>query len=252
MVLVTGAGQGLGRAIALAFAAHGCRVAICGRNQEKLEAVAEEICGLGSQAVALKCDVTQKEQVSFLEREVERRFSPVNVLINNAGLAVAAPFLKMDDRLWDEVLKVNLAGTYYCCKAFLPSMVASRWGRIINVASTVAKVAYPYTAAYATSKHAVLGLTRALAAEFARSGVTVNAICPGYIDTELTYKNARSIAEKTGRSTEEIVNSFKATCPQNRLIAPEEVARLAVTLASESTVGITGQAINVDGGAVMA
>ncbi len=151
----------------------------------------------------------------------------------------------------EEVLRANLTGTYLCCKVFLPSMVASGWGRIINIASTVAKVSYSHIAAYATSKHAVLGLTRSLAVEFARSGVTVNAICPGYIDTELTHKNIGLMAEKTGKSLEDVLKSFTATSPQHRLIAPEEVARLALTLASESALGITGQAINVDGGAVM-
>ncbi len=252
VVLVTGGGQGLGRAIALAFGAQGCRVVVTGRNQETLDSAAEETRRLGAEALALRCDVTQREQVESLEHEIKRRFGTVQVLVNNAGLALAVAFLKMDDRLWEEVLKVNLTGTYYCCKVFLPSMAASGWGRIINIASTVAKVAYSHIAAYATSKHAVLGLTRALAVEFARSGVTVNAICPGYIDTELTRHNASLMAEKTGKNVEDVLKSFKATSPQNRLIAPDEVARLAVVLASESALGITGQAINVDGGAVMA
>ena len=252
VVLVTGSGKGLGRAIALAFGAHKCRLALCGRNLPTLENAAEEARALGAEAIAVTCDVTRREQVEFLEREIERQFGPVQILVNNAGMAVAAAFLKMDDRLWDEVLRVNLTGTYYCSKVFLPSMVAAGWGRIINIASTVAKVAYSHIAAYATSKHAVLGLTRALAVEFAKSGVTVNAICPGYIDTELTHENAGTMAQKTGRSAEDVLKSFKATSPQDRLIAPEEVAQLAVLLACESARGITGQAINVDGGAVMA
>ncbi len=251
VVLVTGGGQGLGRAIAEAFAGCRCRVVVTGRHQETLDAVAEEIRRLGAESFPLQCDVTRREQVELLEQEIKRRFGAVQVLVNNAGIALAAGFLKMDDRLWEDVLRVNLTGTYFCCKVFLPSMVASGWGRIINIASTVAKVAYSHIAAYATSKHAVLGLTRALAVEFARSGVTVNAICPGYIDTELTRKNIGLMAEKTGKSFEEVLKSFTATSPQRRLIAPDEVACLAVMLASESALGITGQAINVDGGTVM-
>lgn len=251
VALITGGGQGLGRAIALAFAAQGSHVVVSGRHQETLDAVAEEIRRLGAESLALKCDVTQRAEVESVERQIKERFGSVQVLINNAGMALAVGFLKMDDRLWDEVLRANLTGTYLCCKVFLPSMVASGWGRIINIASTVAKVSYSHIAAYATSKHAVLGLTRSLAVEFARSGVTVNAICPGYIDTELTQKNIGLMAEKTGKSLEEVLKSFTATSPQHRLIAPEEVARLALTLASESALGITGQAINVDGGAVM-
>jgi NAD(P)-dependent dehydrogenase (short-subunit alcohol dehydrogenase family) len=158
----------------------------------------------------------------------------------------------MDDQLWEEVMKINLMGAYYCCKIFLPGMIASGWGRIINIASTVAKVAYPYVSAYTASKHGLLGLTRALAVEMARTGVTVNAICPGYVDTELTLNNARLMAERTGKSVEKVLELFRSTSPQNRLIAPEEVADLAVMLASNSAGAITGQAINVDGGAVMA
>ncbi|MCH8055750.1 MAG: SDR family oxidoreductase [Deltaproteobacteria bacterium] len=250
-VLVTGGSRGIGRSIALAFAALGSRVIITGRTQSTLNTVAEEIRRLGGETVPLTCDVTRKEDVETLEHEITGRVGTVQVLINNAGIAPAVSFLEMDDRLWEEVLKVNLTGTYYCCKVFLPGMIASEWGRIINIASTVAKVAYSHISAYTASKHAVLGLTRALAVEMARSGVTVNAVCPGYVDTDLTLNNARLMAEKMGKGVEEILKFFKGTSPQNRLIAPEEVARLAVMLASDSAKGITGQAINIDGGAVM-
>lgn len=250
-VLVTGGSRGIGRSIALAFAALGSHVIITGRTQATLNTVAEEIRRLGGETVPLTCDVTRKEDVEALEHEITSRVGTVQVLINNAGIAPAVSFLEMDDRLWEEVLKVNLTGTYYCCKVFLPGMIASEWGRIINIASTVAKVAYSHISAYTVSKHAVLGLTRALAVEMARSGVTVNAVCPGYVDTDLTLNNARLMAEKMGKRVEEILKFFKGTSPQNRLIAPEEVTRLAVMLASDSAKGITGQAINIDGGAVM-
>lgn len=251
IVLVTGSSRGIGRSIALAFAHRGARVVLLGRTEEALKAVAAEISNHGNQALPLTCDVGRREEVQALAQQIKSQLGTVQILINNAGLAPAVSFVEMEDSLWDEVLKVNLTGTYNCCKLFLPDMLAARWGRIINIASTVSKVAYPHTSAYTSSKHAVLGLTRALAVETARLGVTVNAICPGYVDTELTLKNARLMAEKTGKGLDEVLKVFKRSSPQNRLIAPEEVADVAVMLASETTKGITGQAINVDGGAVM-
>lgn len=251
IVLVTGGGRGIGRAIALAFAAHGSHVALTGRTQASLDAVAQEIQGLGGKALPLTCDVTKKQELEAAKSKIRNQFGPVQILVNNAGMAPAAGFLEMPDELWEEVLKVNLTGTYYCCKLFLPEMVAAKWGRIINIASIVAKVAYSHTSAYTTSKHAVLGLTRVLALEMARSGVTVNAICPGYVETEMTLNNARLMAEKTGKKLEEALGLFAGNSPQKRLIAPEEVAELAVMLASRAAGGITGQAINIDGGAVM-
>ncbi|HWP58580.1 MAG TPA: SDR family NAD(P)-dependent oxidoreductase [Candidatus Acidoferrales bacterium] len=251
IVLVTGGGRGIGRAIALAFAAEGSRVAITGRTQAALGQVADEIRKRGAEALARPCDITDKRAVEELQHDVESQFGPVQILVNNAGIAPAAGFLEMEDSLWEKVLRVNLTGTYNCCKVFLPKMVASGWGRIINIASTVAKVAYSHISAYATSKHAVLGLTRSLAVEVAKSGVTVNAICPGYVDTETTRENARLMADKRGKSLDEALDIFRATSPQRRLIDPQEVASLAVVLASETAKGITGQAINVDGGAVM-
>jgi NAD(P)-dependent dehydrogenase (short-subunit alcohol dehydrogenase family) len=172
--------------------------------------------------------------------------------VNNVGVAPAAGFLEMPDSLWDEVMRVNVSSAYNCCKAFLPAMVGARWGRIINIASTVARVAYPGISAYATSKHAILGLTRSLAIESARSGVTVNAVCPGYVNTELTRENAQRLAEKRGQSLDEALTLMAASCPQRRLIEPEEVAYVTLMLASDRARGITGQAIQVDGGAVMA
>ncbi len=251
IVLVTGGSRGIGRSIALAFAAHGSHVVLTGRTQATLDSVADEIQHLGGKALPLTCDVSKKQEVEAVKERVNKQLGPVQVLINNAGIAPAASFLEMPDHLWEEVLRVNLSGTYNCCKVFLPEMIATKWGRIINIASIVAKVAYSHTSAYTTSKHAVLGLTRALALEMARSGVTVNAICPGYVETELTLNNARLMAEKSGRGVEEALRLFMGSSPQNRLIAPEEVAELAVMLASKAADGITGQAINIDGGAVM-
>lgn len=251
IVLVTGASRGIGRAIALAFADAGSRVALAGRSQGTLAEVATEIDRRGGAPLAIACDVTQQPEVADLKHAIAERFGPVQILVNNIGMAPAAGFLEMEDSLWEEVLRVNLTSTYRCCKAFLGEMVAARWGRIINIASTVAKVAYPHISAYATSKHAVLGLTRSLALESAKFGVTVNAVCPGYVNTELTRQNAQRMARNLGKSVDEALDLFRSSCPQRRLIEPEEVASLTVMLASGSAGGITGQAINVDGGAVM-
>jgi NAD(P)-dependent dehydrogenase (short-subunit alcohol dehydrogenase family) len=252
VVLITGGGSGIGRAMALAFGSQRSRVAITGRTQAKLDTVAEEIDQAGAEAFARTCDVTQKTEVEKLSQEISARFGAVQILVNNAGIAPAAGFLEMEDSLWEEVLRTNLNGTYNCCKVFLPGMVAAKWGRIVNVASTVAKVAYSHISAYVTSKHAVLGLTRALAVETAKLGITVNAVCPGYVDTRLTERNALSMAQKRGMPVEEGLKKLASTSPQRRLIEPEEVANLTLMLASDSASGITGQAINVDGGAVMA
>jgi NAD(P)-dependent dehydrogenase (short-subunit alcohol dehydrogenase family) len=252
VVLITGASGGIGQALAAEFARSGAVVVISSRNGDKLRALAERLHSDGGRALPLRCDVGDKKQVDMLGGTITERVGTVQILINNAGIAPAVSFLEMDDRVWDEVLRVNLTGTYNCCKAFLPGMIARGWGRIINIASTTAKVAYSHVSAYATSKHGVLGLTRALALETAKLGVTVNAICPGYVETELTRENARRMAEKTGKKTDDVLRLFADSSPQKRLIAPGEVAALALMLASEKAGGITGQAINVDGGAVMA
>jgi NAD(P)-dependent dehydrogenase (short-subunit alcohol dehydrogenase family) len=252
VVLVTGGGGGLGRVLARTFASAGCAVAICGRNQKSLESSTAEISRLdGSSVRHFLCDVTKRADVERLSGEIRRQLGVVQVLINNAGVARAAGFLEMSDDLWEEILQTNLTGAYNCCKVFLGGMLQAGWGRIINIASTTAKVGYPYVTAYTASKHGLLGLTRSLALETARRGVTVNAICPGYLNNELTRENARRMAERTGKSTEDVIALFAASAPQNRLIEPEEVASLALLLAGEKSAAITGQAINVDGGAVM-
>jgi len=251
-VLVTGAGRGIGKAIALAFAAEKNRVVITGRTAAALEEVAAEIRATGAEVLASTCDVTDKPQVKNLQHNIERHFGAVQILVNNVGIAPAAGFLDMPDNLWDEVMRVNISAAYNCCKTFLSAMIDARWGRVVNIASTVARVAYPGISAYATSKHAILGLTRSLAIETARSGVTVNAVCPGYVNTELTRENAQRLAEKRGQSLDEALALMAASCPQRRLIEPEEVAYVTLMLASDRARGITGQAIQVDGGAVMA
>ncbi len=251
VALVTGGGKGIGKAIAAAFAANGARPVITGRNRATLEMAAEEIGRGGSAVLALACDVRRRTDVADLKREIAGRFGTVDILVNNAGIAPAAPFLDMEDGVWEETLSINVGGAYNCCKAFLPGMVAARWGRIINIGSTVCKIAYPNISAYVTSKHALLGLTRALAVETARFGVTVNVLCPGYVDTGLTRENAHRLAAGRGFSDEQALDIFKNSSPQKRLIDSDEVAAVALMLAAEAGRGITGQAINIDGGAVM-
>ena len=251
IVVVTGASRGLGLELARAFALDGCRVAMAGRDQRALQDAAEKIAALGARTLPFTCDVTRREEVEKLAERITTVWEPAQILINNAGIARAMRFIDMSDELWHDILAVNLTGAYNCCKVFLPKMVEAKWGRIINIASTTAKVGYPYVSAYTASKHGLLGLTRSLALETAQQGVTVNAICPGYIDDERTRENARAMAEKTGKTLDDIIKLFAASAPQNRLIAPAEVASLAVLIASERLGGMTGQALNVDGGAVM-
>jgi NAD(P)-dependent dehydrogenase (short-subunit alcohol dehydrogenase family) len=251
IVLVTGASGGLGAALARGFARQGYRVAICARRREKLQALADAMVQDGAQALAIVCDVTDREAVKNLGAEIATRWGVVQILVNNAGIARAGSFSDMLDKEWDETIETNLTGAYNCCKVFLPAMVQAKWGRIINIASTTAKVGYSHVTAYTASKHGLLGLTRSLALETARQGVTVNAICPGYIDDERTHENARAMAEKTGKRVEDILKIFAASAPQNRLIDPDEVASLALLMASEKLGAMTGQAVTVDGGAVM-
>jgi 3-hydroxybutyrate dehydrogenase len=252
IVLVTGGSGGLGASLAGGFARQGYRVVITARGQERLQESADKMAQDGARVLAIACDVTDRNQVKNLGAEIAKSWGAVQILVNNAGIARAVSFSDMLDEQWDETLDTNLTGAYNCCKVFLPGMIQNQWGRIINIASTTAKVGYSHVTAYTASKHGVLGLTRSLALETARQGITVNSICPGYIDDERTHENARAMAEKTGKRVEEILKIFAASAPQNRLIDPDEVASLALLIASEKLSGMTGQAINVDGGAVMA
>ena len=252
VALVTGGGRGIGRAIALAFAREGAHVAVTARTGAELDVVAAEIRALGRKALAVSCDVGERAQVDDAVRRVAEGLGPVEILVNNAGIAVSAKLLDTDDALWERHLRVNLTGAFLMTRAVLPGMLAARWGRVVNIASIAGRQGYPYVAAYTASKHGLLGLTRALAQEVVTTGVTVNAICPGYVATDLTWASARKIQERTGRTYDEAVRSLAAYSPQKRLIEPEEVAAVAVLLASDEARGVTAQAWNVDGGAVQA
>jgi len=251
--LITGGGRGIGRAIALAFAREGASVVVVSRTVSEIEQVAREIreeCG--REAAHFACDVSNADGVARAYDAASGFFGRgADVLVNNAGIAESAPLAQTSGDLWQRHLSINLSGTFYFMRAALPAMVERGWGRIINVASIAGKTGAPYIAAYTASKHGVVGLTRAAALEVATKGVTVNAICPGYVETEMTTRAVERITEKTGRSAEEALEVLRRMSPQNRLVTPEEVSALAVLLASDDARGINGQAINVDGGSVL-
>jgi NAD(P)-dependent dehydrogenase (short-subunit alcohol dehydrogenase family) len=253
IALVTGGGRGIGRAIALAFAREGAQVAIAARTCEQLASVAGEIkAECGTEVLHVACDVSDVESVKRMFAGVLERFGRgPDILVNNAGIAESAPFVKTGDEFWHRHLAINLTGTFYCTRAALPAMLERGWGRVINIASIAGKTGAPYIAAYTASKHGVLGLTRSVAVEVAAKGITVNAICPGYVDTEMTARAVEIITAKTGKSAVEATEVLKRMSPQNRLITSEEVAALALLLATDEGRGINGQAINVDGGSVL-
>jgi 3-hydroxybutyrate dehydrogenase len=246
--LITGGGRGIGRAIALEFARNGARVAVAARTAEQVEQVAAEI---GGDAVALVCDVSDPQSVARMFSRLREDFGNPDILVNNAGIAESATLVNTTDELWHRHLAINLSGTFYCTRAALPAMLKRGWGRVINVASIAGKSGAPYIAAYSASKHGVLGLTRSAALELATTGVTVNAICPGYVDTDMVTRGVDQITAKTGRTADEALDSLKKMSPQNRLVTPEEVAAIALLLASDAGRGINGQGINVDGGSVL-
>ena len=253
IAVITGGGRGIGRAIALGFAREGAHVAIAARTLEQVEEVAREIVNqFSTNALPVVCDVSDVGSVERLFRGVIESFGRgPDILVNNAGIAESATLTKTDDNLWQRHLAINLSGTFYCTRAALPQMIERAWGRIINIASIAGKTGAPYIAAYSASKHGVLGLTRSAALEVAAKGITVNAICPGYVDTDMTTRGIENITKRTRLSSDQAMDSLKKMSPQNRLIVPEEVAALALLLASEDGRGINGQAINVDGGTVL-
>ena len=211
------------------------------------EAVAEEIVNDGGAAAATVCDVTSSVSVRDAVTLAQQRFGPIDVLVNNAGMAESVPLVRLDEELWHRTLAVNLTGTYLCTRAVLPPMIERQHGRIINIASTAGLVGYAYTVAYCAAKHGVVGFTRALALEVGGKGVTVNAVCPGWVDTEMTRAAIARIVETTGRTPDEARRSLEDMNPHRRFVRPDEVATVALRLAEENASGITGQTYNVDG-----
>lgn len=250
VALVTGGGRGIGRAVALALAGAGAEVAVSARTEPQVTEVAQAIRGLGRRSLAIGCDVRERAAVDAMVARVAAELGPPLILVNNAGIATSAKVTEITDEMWAETLATNATGAFYCTRAALPFMLRAGWGRLINMASIASRVGAPYIAAYTASKHALLGLTRAVAAEVVAQGVTVNAICPGYVDTDMTTGNITRLQARTGRPAEAIRAFMERTSPQGRLMSVEEIAATALFLCSEAARGITGQGIIVDGGGV--
>lgn len=243
--VVTGAGSGIGRATAERLAEAGCQVTLIGRHIGRLQETADRI---GDLAFAAPADVTDPDALAAAIEVGRDRFGPIDILINNAGAATSAPFLKTDADAFRAMLALNLEAPAEAARLVLPGMLTRRWGRIVNVASTAGLKGYAYVSAYVAAKHGLVGLTRALALEVAAKGVTVNAVCPGFTETDLIAKSIESIIAKTGRSEEEARAALAASNPQGRLITPDEVAQTIVWLCGDGASGINGAAVPVAGG----
>jgi NAD(P)-dependent dehydrogenase (short-subunit alcohol dehydrogenase family) len=250
IALVTGGGRGIGRAVAVSLASAGADVAVTARSSGELEETVASIRATGRRGEAVVCDVAERVQVEAMVARVRQALGDPLILVNNAGIAASAKLADTTDEMWDRMLRVNASGAFYCTRAVLPLMLNAKWGRIVNMASIAARVGAPYIAAYAASKHALLGLTRAVAAEVANRGITVNAVCPGYVDTAMTDASTANISKRTGRTEQDARKILEGFSPQGRLMTAEEVAAMATYLCSEVARGVNGQAIVIDGGAV--
>jgi 3-hydroxybutyrate dehydrogenase len=243
LALVTGGGRGIGAACARSLAAAGAKVIVCGRTEADLEAVAKEIGG-----VAIVCDIADRAATDRMMRELPGR---VDVLVNNAGVAESASLEKTTDDLWDRIIELDATAPFRLTRALVPAMVKAGWGRVVNIASNAGVSGYGYSAAYCAAKHAMVGWTRALAIDLARTGVTINALCPGWVRTKMAQEAVDRIAAKTGRSADDARATLEGMSPQRRMIEPEEVAYSAVMLCADAARGIHGQTMIIDGGAIL-
>ena len=247
--LVTGGGSGIGLAIARRLAGMGAALTLVGRERGKLEHAMRNLPGDGHDAMA--CDIGDPAAVAALFDTLERHERAPQLLVNNAGFAASARVQDTSDGLWEETLRVNLSGVFHCTRAALASLLGFPFARVVNVASTAGLIGYPHVAAYCAAKHGVVGFTRALALELARTQVTVNVVCPGYVDTAIATEAIANIARSTGRSEAQAREALERRNPQRRLIAPEEVAATVAWLCLPESQSINGQAISLSGGEVM-
>jgi NAD(P)-dependent dehydrogenase (short-subunit alcohol dehydrogenase family) len=251
VALITGAGRGIGRAIALGYASEGASIAAVSRTAAELDSLVAEVKALGERAAAFPADLTDSQVPQRLVSEAAERFGGLDILVNNAGIGTAQsprPVKDFDDGYWNRTLQLNLTAPYLLCKAVLPMFLEKRRGRIVNIASVAGKIGIVHGVAYTASKHGLLGLTRALAVEVASSGITVNAICPGPVRSAMNDQRIRHDAERLGITLEELESRIT---PIGRRLEPEEIVPMSVLLASDGAAGITGQAFNICGGLAM-
>lgn len=246
-VVITGGGRGIGASVAEHFNKAGAKITVMGRTEASLA----EVAGGLSNAAYQVADITSADSVKTAFQAARDQFGPVSILVNNAGAASSAPFEKTSEKLWSSMLNVNLTGMFHCQQQVLQDMREAKWGRIINVVSTAGLIGYAYVTAYCAAKHGAIGLTRALALETARDGITVNAICPGFTETDLLEDSIVNIMNTTGRDREAAEKSLKAVNPQRRFIQPQEIAAMCLFLSGDNAASVTGQALAIAGGEVM-